>query len=48
MPPAQVVISGAIAFLAILLFCILLAQWLKAQGTAAVVASAAKAPCGFA
>ncbi len=48
MPPTPVVVSGAVALLAILLFAMLLAQWLKAQGMAVVVATTTtKVPCGF-
>lgn len=45
MPPTEIIISGAVAFLAILLFGALMAQWLSAQAMA--VAIPAKGPCGF-
>lgn len=45
MPPAPIVIAGAIALLAILLFGVMLAQWLKTQAMAAAIVP--KGPCGF-
>ncbi|HTA33490.1 MAG TPA: hypothetical protein VK721_08710 [Solirubrobacteraceae bacterium] len=43
--PNEIIIAGAVAVGAALLFAALLAQWLNAQAMAVVIP--AKGPCGF-